>query len=138
MTLSPIRKIAAITDDGETISQHFGRATYYLVATVKNDEIVERELRPKLGHSHFMNELHAEDQPAQPHGLDSASHDKHMQMAEAIADCEAVLCRGMGRGAYDSMNVRGITPVVTDIATIDDAVMAYARGEIEDLVERLH
>ena len=28
-------KIATITDDGVTISQHFGRAPYYMVYTVK-------------------------------------------------------------------------------------------------------
>ena len=59
-------------------------------------------------------------------------------MAEAISDCEAVLCRGMGRGAYESMQVRGIRPVVTDIEAIDDAVLAYASGNIKDLVEKLH
>ena len=29
-------KIAATTDDEATISQHFGRAPYYLVTTVEN------------------------------------------------------------------------------------------------------
>ena len=46
-------KIAAITDDGVTISQHFGRAPYYLVYTVEDGEIVDRELREKLGHAQF-------------------------------------------------------------------------------------
>ena len=131
-------KIAAITDDGQTISQHFGRATHYLVATVENGQIVKRELRNKLGHSHFHDQPHAADQPGQPHGLDPASHDKHLQMADSIADCAALLCRGMGRGAYESMKVRSIRPVVTDIAIIDDAVIAYIQGTIIDLVERLH
>lgn len=131
-------KVAAITDDGQTISQHFGRAIYYLVATIENGQIVSRELRNKLGHAHFANQPHPEEQPGQPHGMDPVSHDKHMQMAEAIADCEALLCRGMGMGAYQSMQVRGIRPVVTDIDTIDEAVMAYVKGNIVDQVERLH
>jgi predicted Fe-Mo cluster-binding NifX family protein len=131
-------KIAAITDDGQTISQHFGRAQYYLVATVENGQIVSREMRDKLGHTHFANQPHEEEYPGQPHGMDAASHNKHMQMAEAIADCEALLCRGMGMGAYESMKARGIRPVVTDIAGIDEAVMAYVEGNIVDQVERLH
>ena len=72
------------------------------------------------------------------HGMDAVSHNKHLQMAETIADCEALLCRGMGMGAYESMKTRGIRPVVTDIALIDEAVMAFVRGEIVDQVERLH
>jgi predicted Fe-Mo cluster-binding NifX family protein len=131
-------KIAAITDDGKTISQHFGRAQYYLVATVENGQIVNRDMRDKLGHNQFSNQPHEEEKPGQPHGMDATSHNKHLQMAEAIADCEALLCRGMGRGAYDSMNIRGIRPVVTDIASIDEAVMAYVQGNIVDLVDRLH
>ena len=131
-------KIAAITDDGKTISQHFGRAAYYLVASVENGQIVKQELREKMGHSNFANQPHSEEQPGQPHGMDAASHNKHLQMVEAITDCEALLCRGMGMGAYESMTARGIRPVVTEIAAIDEAVMAYVQGEIVDHVERLH
>jgi predicted Fe-Mo cluster-binding NifX family protein len=131
-------KIAAITEDGKIISQHFGRAAYYLVATVENGQIVSRELRNKLGHTHFVDQPHAEEQPGQPHGMDAASHNKHLQMAESIADCEALLCRGMGMGAYESMKALGIRPVVTDIAAIDEAVIAYIGGNIVDQVERLH
>ncbi len=131
-------KIAVITDDGNTISQHFGRAQYYLVSTVENGQIVDRELREKLGHAQFASDPHAADIPGQPHGMDPASHNRHLQMAEAIADCEALLCRGMGMGAYESMKTRGIRPIVTDIASIDEAVMAYIEGRIVDMVERLH
>ena len=131
-------KIAVITDGGNTISQHFGRAQYYLAATVENGEIVDRELREKLGHAQFANEPHPVERPGQPHGMDPASHNRHLQMAEAVADCEALLCRGMGMGAYESMKTRGIRPIVTDIASIDEAVMAYIEGKIVDQVERLH
>ena len=91
-------KIAAITDDGKTISQHFGRASHYLVASIENGQIVKRELRQKLGHSHFQDQPHSPEQHGGRHGMDEASHNRHLQMAEAIADCEALLCRGMGRG----------------------------------------
>jgi predicted Fe-Mo cluster-binding NifX family protein len=131
-------KIAVITDDGKTISQHFGRAPYYLVATVEDGKIVGRETREKLGHTQFANQPHPEEIPGQLHGMDTASHNKHLQMAEAISDCEALLCRGMGMGAYESMKARNIRPVVTDIADIDEAVIAYVNGQLLDHVERLH
>jgi predicted Fe-Mo cluster-binding NifX family protein len=131
-------KIAAITDDGKTISQHFGRAAYYLVVTMDNGQITKRELRDKLGHAHFSDQPHPEEHPGQPHGMDAFSHNKHIQMAETIKDCQALLCRGMGRGAYESMQTMGIRPVVTDIIPIDDAVLAYIQGNIVDQVDRLH
>jgi predicted Fe-Mo cluster-binding NifX family protein len=130
-------KVACITDDGTTISQHFGRAPYYAVLTVENGEIVGRELRDKMGHNHFAGEEHVEV-PGQRHGTDAASHDKHTRMANTISDCEAVLCRGMGWGAYESMQRLGIKPVVTEIANVDDAALAYAQGTIVDHTERLH
>ncbi len=131
-------KIAAITDDGKTISQHFGRAPYYLVVTIENGQIVNRELREKLGHAHFTSEPHEAEALGQPHGFGPSAQNRHNLMAEAITDCQALLCRGMGMGAYQSMLDRGIRPVVTDIAVIEDAVFAYTEGHIVDHIEQLH
>jgi hypothetical protein len=47
-------KIAAITDDGQTISQHFGRAAYYLVAIVEDGKVIDRQMRDKPGRSRFV------------------------------------------------------------------------------------
>ena len=132
-------KVAAITDDGKYISLHFGRAQYYLVVTIENGVIVDRELRDKMGHVHFANEPHEHDEtPGGMHGMGEASHNKHLQMAEAIADCEALLCGGMGMGAYQSMQTKNIKPVVTEIRDIDQAAIAYANQTIVDRVEKLH
>jgi predicted Fe-Mo cluster-binding NifX family protein len=131
-------KIAAITDDGKTISQHFGRAPYYLVVTIENNQIVARERRDKLGHAQFGGETHAEGNDPRGHGFGPAAQDRHTRMAEAIADCQALLCGGMGAGAYESMRARGIKPVVTDISLIDEAVQAYVEGKIVDRVDKLH
>jgi len=43
-------KIACITDDGQTISQHFGRASHYMVVTVEQGQIVDHEMREKRMH----------------------------------------------------------------------------------------
>ncbi len=132
-------KIAVITDDGKVISQHFGRANFYAVLTIENGNIIHREMRDKLGHKHFANEPHEHaDESGQRHGFDPASQSRHGQMAETIADCEALLCRGMGAGAYESMKARGIRPIVTDVEAIDDAALAYASGALIDHIEKLH
>lgn len=132
-------KIAAITEDGKTISQHFGRAPQYLVVTVEEGEIVARELRDKLSHAQLKGEDHGQhEEDGAPHGFGPAADNRHGRMADAIADCEALLCRGMGRGAYESMQSRSIRPVVTDIVDINEAVSAYVSGQIVDYVDRLH
>ena len=131
-------KIAAVSDDGITISQHFGRAAYYVVVTVENNQIVGREKRDKMGHAQFGGETHAEGGDPRGHGYDPAAQSRHARMASAIADCQVLLARGMGAGAYDSMQAAGIRPVVTDIPTIDEAVKAYLAGALVDHVELLH
>ena len=59
-------------------------------------------------------------------------------MAAPIADCQVLLARGMGRGAYESLKQAQIRPVVTDVANIDEAVQAYLAGNLTDHVEKLH
>lgn len=132
-------KIAVITDDGKSISQHFGRAPYYMVLTVEENKIVGRELRNKMGHDQFHAGHHGEEHhDHQNHGLDSTSHNKHVSMAEAIADCEVLLCGGMGMGAYESMRRLNICPVVTNLRDIDAAAQAYIEGKLIDHTELLH
>ena len=131
-------KIAAVSDDGITISQHFGRAAYYVVVTLENNQIVAREKREKMGHTQFGGETHAEGADPRGHGFDPAAQSRHARMAGAISDCQVLLARGMGAGAYDSIQAAGICPIVTDIANIDDAVKAYLAGALVDHTERLH
>lgn len=131
-------KIALITDDGQTISQHFGRAPYYLVVTIEDGQVVEREMRDKLGHSHFANQEHGEHTANERHGFDQAAQNRHVSMAQAIADCEAIICGGMGAGAYESMRQLNIRPVVTDLRNINEAIQAYLSGNLQDRTELLH
>jgi transcriptional regulator with XRE-family HTH domain/predicted Fe-Mo cluster-binding NifX family protein/mannose-6-phosphate isomerase-like protein (cupin superfamily) len=133
-------KIALITDDGKTISQHFGRAPYYVVLTIEEGKIVSREMREKMGHNQFHNQEHGNEHEAHgvAHGLDTASHDRHTSMAAAIADCKAILCGGMGMGAYESMRRLNIQPVVTDLRDIEAAAQAFIDGKLIDHTELLH
>lgn len=129
--------IAAVTDDGVTISQHFGRAKYYEVLFVENGKVVKRERREKLGHHNFAQQEHHHHSNEQ-HGFDESSHNKHVSMAEAIKDCQILLARGMGNGAYQSMLQLSIKPVVTDIKNIDEAVQAVINDSIVNHTEKLH
>jgi predicted Fe-Mo cluster-binding NifX family protein len=134
-------KIAAVSEDGITISRHFGRAPYYVVVTVENGAIVSREQRDKMNHAHFAREAHGHDSSVEEnrgHGYDPASQSRHRQMASAIADCDVLLARGMGAGAYESLRSANIRPVVTDLAGIEDAVSEYLKGTLVDHAERLH
>jgi predicted Fe-Mo cluster-binding NifX family protein len=135
-------KIALVTDDGITISQHFGRASKYAVYTLDETSILEHELRDKIGHRQFAeeekNHQHQHQGDARGHGYGRHAEDKHQRMFANIQDCEVVIARGMGRGAYQGMLQAGLKPIVTDIAEIEVAVMAVLDGSIKDHPEVLH
>ncbi len=141
-------KIAIITDDGKTVSQHFGRARFYLVAEIVDGLVVSRETREKIGHGHFSTgEGSNHDHNSQPpeggaqhhtHGSDGDDHGKHTQMAQAIADCEAVICGGMGQGAYLSLQRLNIRPLVTNLSDIEEVIKATINGTLADHPELVH
>jgi predicted Fe-Mo cluster-binding NifX family protein len=131
-------KIAAITDDGATVSQHFGRALYYLVVTVENGKIVTKEKRDKAGHHTFAANQHPDTARGERHGYDAGAQSRHATMAQSIDDCKVLLAGGMGWGAYESLKSRGIETVVTDVEDIEKAVKLYLEGKLPNLMERLH
>jgi predicted Fe-Mo cluster-binding NifX family protein len=134
-------KIAAVSEDGVTISQHFGRAPFYVVLTIEDGKVIVREKRDKLGHGQFAGEPHETHTPGgtpRSHGFDPAAQGRHARMVEAIADCSVLLARGMGAGAYESIKQAGIRPIVADVTDINEAVEAYLAGTLTDHVERLH
>jgi predicted Fe-Mo cluster-binding NifX family protein len=128
-------KIAVVTDDGQSISTHFGRARSYAVLTVRDGGVVERELRPKL--APHLDPQAAHDDTDKTHD-GPAAHARHDQMIASIADCACLIAGGMGRGAYDRISAAGIRPVVTDLRVPDEAAIACAEGRLENLLDRLH
>ena len=127
-------KIALVTDDGRTISAHFGQARAYAVVTIEDGEIVGREIRPKSA-PHLEGERHAGEDGAHD---SPAAHARHDEMIATISDCQYVVARGMGQGAYDRISAAGLKPIITDLVHPDEAALACASDQITNLVDRLH
>ena len=134
-------KIGVVTDDGKTISPHFGRAQYYLVYDIQDGVVKGKETRPKAGHHHGgmehqdVGEHHGEG-PGHHQGPEEAS--THESMLSNVSDCEALVARGMGWGIYEAMRQAGIKPFITEAVYADDAVQAYIKGSLDDHREKLH
>jgi predicted Fe-Mo cluster-binding NifX family protein len=132
-------KIAVVTDDERTISQHFGRAPYYLVVSIEDGKVVGRERRDKANHGQFVHGAHDHDHDShEGHGHDPAAQGRHAQMAATIGDCQTVICGGIGNGAYLSLQARGLQPIVTDVTSIDEAIAIYLKGGLVNRIDRLH
>jgi predicted Fe-Mo cluster-binding NifX family protein len=135
-------KIAAVTDDGITISAHFGRATHYVVLTIEAGHIIAQEQRDKASHRDFeaegMHGHHEHHEDSRGRGFGRHSAEKHERMFAAIRDCEIVLARGMGQGARNGLLQMGKKPILTDIVNIENATQAVIDDSIIDYPERLH
>ena len=69
--------IAVASDDEVNISQHFGRASHYVVLTVEDGKVVERHTRAKAGHQTFAAHEPPKLAPEEKHGYDAGSEVRH-------------------------------------------------------------
>lgn len=117
-------KIAAVTQDGATISSHFGMAPAYRVFTIAGGEIVAEEERLKPHHGQ-----HPDHSSHQGHG--------HDDMFAPVSDCRVLLCGGMGQPAFEKAQQAGLELILTggDIRT---AVQAYLGGQVQTDLRRIH
>lgn len=129
-------KIAVVTNDGVTVSGHFGPSKMYSIFTVENGNVVNRENVEKPN-------FHTPGEPMHQHGghgdCNDAEHNcKHGAMIEPIMDCKFMVCGGMGQGIYNNLIEAQIAPIITNMGTIEEAVMSLVNGTLENHIEKLH
>ncbi len=120
-------KIAFPTEDGETISAHFGRAPFFTVVTLNEGEAPQFEKRSKAFHGS------AEHAP----GAEHHGHD-HNPMFAPIADCQVLIAGGMGQPAYDHAVEAGLQVVMAGEKLITAALEAYRGGTLMSDSRRIH
>ena len=131
-------KIAFVSDDGSTISRHFGRAERYVVFTVEGGKLVEREERPKAAHHHAAGQHGEHHGHGDAHGFEEGAQLRHASMIDPVRDCAVIIAGGMGAGAYASIQGAGLEAIVADESSIDEAAAAYIAGTLKNHLEYLH
>jgi predicted Fe-Mo cluster-binding NifX family protein len=122
--------LAFVTDDGTTVSSHFGRALYYEVVTIRNGAITDRKRLEKAAH-------HASAHGATG-GHDADPGHKHAQMTAPLDGVNVLVARGMGLGAHQHLLSLGIEPLLTDLHTIDEGIENYLAGTLTNNPARVH
>lgn len=120
-------RIAAVTEDGQKLSSHFGRAPIYRVFTIERGELTGEEERSKPHHGEHGEHEHR--QHDHPHG--------HGDMFAPIHDCQVLLCGGMGEPAYHKALAAGLEVLLTG-GEIEPALRAYLNGELKSDMRRVH
>ena len=120
-----MKKIAVPSDDGTFIAAHFGRSASFLVFETDDGRVVRKEVRAngQAGAQHGECHASGSDSHAQGHN--------HATMGEALQDCEAILCLGMGWRAAEALKSFGIEPLMVQTELpAQEAVEAYLAGSL--------
>jgi predicted Fe-Mo cluster-binding NifX family protein len=118
-------KIAVPTDDGETISRHFGQAKFFKIITLEDDRVVSSEMRQKATHQHGDY-----SQPGEVH----PGH----QMVEDLSDCQVLISGGMGEPVLNRATAAGLKVFLTGNTSIDAALQAYLAGTLDNNPALVH
>ena len=115
-------KIAVPSDDGKTISHHFGRTKGFVVIELEKEsnEIKNREYRTNTftGHARGVERKHGEGH--------------HRAIREGIGDCDVVIANSMGSGVYEDLKSAGMKIFITDESDIERAIELYISGKLSD------
>jgi predicted Fe-Mo cluster-binding NifX family protein len=117
-------RIAVASDDGISIAAHFGRCAVFVIFDIADQKATEVEQRPNSGgHHHNQGDCTHDDHENPTHS--------HESFLSALHDCQAIICRGMGRRAVADLTARGITPaIITSDISAHQAAELFACGRL--------
>lgn len=122
-------KIAVATNNGENVTGHLGRCRSFLVYTIENEEIKERELRTNTFTHHGSGEhQHGKHE----HGAGEHRGHSHGALVQGLNDCKAVIFQSGGWRVINDLERANIKPVLTDESFADSAVEKYIAGTLEE------
>ncbi len=118
-------KIAVVTEDGKTLSSHFGMAPYYRVITLQDGQVTGEITVDKPHHTTHPDH----SSPGRRHA--------HQDMFAPIADCQVLLCGGMGQPAFEKAIAANLQVIMVggDIAS---AVRKFVEGRLVSDLRRIH
>lgn len=116
-------RIAIASDDGVHVAMHTGRCRGFVVYEVDDGVARRTEYRENRFTEHALGRCgdHAAQEPA-------SSHHSHAPLVGALADCAALVTRGLGPRLVADLAARGVQSYLSAAETADEAAAQYARG----------
>lgn len=109
-------QIAVATVDGVSLCDHLAKSAAFVVMNVEDGRIVSRGIRTR----------------------GRAACGSHKTFIEILEGCDAVICGGIGQGAFDSLEAHGIQPVVSaGSLPIEEAASQYLAGTLPTTAGRV-
>jgi predicted Fe-Mo cluster-binding NifX family protein len=130
-------KIAFVTEDGENISQHFGRAPFFMIVE-QEDNVMKRSTMIRKGGCSHGNEEAARPSGQQGDHEHADQPARHASMINQLQGCTALISGGMGMSAYTSLLTAGINAYITRVEKISEALDLFNQGKLDNNLELLH
>jgi predicted Fe-Mo cluster-binding NifX family protein len=108
-------KIAAPTNDRQTLAERSGRAAEFAVFSIENGTIKNVEFR-KNEHEHHHHHGHGNGDHEHAHG--------HADIVEALNDCAAVVGRKFGPHFASDFHQAGIRMMLSRETALEEAVLS--------------
>ena len=130
-------KIAIASNNEQTVAYHLGRAQGFVVVEIEDGQVKGKTYRLVSGvepvgaghqHRHGRGCCEEEGGHQHRHGRGEA---RGLAVASTIQDCDAVIARGAGPGMVRNLSLAGKKLYLTEITSVDEAVAAYLKGEIQ-------
>jgi len=117
-------RIGVPTNDGVSISEHFGRSAGFLIYEIENGRIRAVETRANAVH-------HSHPSGTCDHASTGSGSHNHAAILAVLNDCDSVICAGMGARAAEALQQGGVSVIVSGApGRAGDAVAAYLRGDL--------
>jgi predicted Fe-Mo cluster-binding NifX family protein len=102
-------RVAIATTDGVSVCDHLARSGAFVIMDVQDGREVGRSIRRR--------------------GTDACGN--HQTFVELVEGCGAVICGGIGEGAFRALLAHGVEPLVlAERMTIEAAVAGYIAGTL--------
>ncbi len=132
-------RIAVATENGRTISAHFGRSPLFAIYDIANGTFTQKELRKNTFTQHFKEgHQHGEGHGQGAHHHGEGHGDGHRGVAAGLSDCQVVISHGMGRRAVDDLTAAGKEIFVTSETDVQTAVRAWIDKTLTTDERRIH
>ncbi len=118
-------RIAIASDDGTRIAAHTGRCACLVIFEVADGKATRVDCRANTFTAHARGECAGDAAPGAAH-----SHHAHGPLVDAVADCQALITRGLGPRLVADLAARAIDAYVCNVDQVEEAAGRYARGEL--------
>lgn len=130
-------KVAVTSEDGKRVCMHFGQSPYFVIFTIQNNEVVDRELRQNTFTNHMRgkNGPHAHGQHGHGEHGHGGGHSCGNVIKEGLSDINALICGGIGQGAIYRLQKAGVRIFSTQHPDVDASLQALLNGQLSEGAE---